>query len=175
MAKAKEQEDMRMKPFQFWSASMKILGKSKLGSIYSTKNLRRIYAWGQNPAYTASYERCPLERLRLHLEELSLFGREDIARWAIGYLGRALDEEADELPFPATPAIPSSTDCVKGYVDTMAEVGDIAREMSEAMKDGEIEAEEAVRIRKEVEEAEKALTELKRLLAGLINRPPRQM
>jgi len=84
----------RFESWQFWSATKKLLGESRLMMILGRRNGRTIRMYSADPKYTV--ERCldPLQHLHAIFSELNLFGRGDVAGLAIKYLQTAVDDQA---------------------------------------------------------------------------------
>lgn len=95
----------RFESWQFWSATKKLLGESRLMMILGRRNGRTIRMYSANPKFTIERCRDPLQHLHIIFSELNLFGRGDVARLAIKYLETAVDDE--ELPDHVADLLPT--------------------------------------------------------------------
>ncbi len=88
----------RLETWQLWHAMKNHLGESFLIKVLGRRNGRTIRLYSQDPHFTEDRCKDPLQALRIIFQELSDYGRADVARKAIAYLKTALPGEDSLLP-----------------------------------------------------------------------------
>ena len=66
------------KTWQFYSASIRILGMETLTGLYK-RSIRQIQRWSADPRTTESHQNNPVDRIEVLLEKLMELGRDDVA------------------------------------------------------------------------------------------------
>lgn len=92
--KSMSKELAKMQPWQVFQAARKYLGAEVVARIFN-REIRSAHSWAQDPAYTQSRCRSPLELLYTLFERMDAIGLGYAARAAIRYLESAVDQTAE--------------------------------------------------------------------------------
>ena len=127
-----------MESWQIFHVARKELGDSVLCKIFSPRKARAIRGWAQDPTFTSTQTRNPIDRIIILLRELDHCGRGRYARAAIDIMAAPLGGHFEYLP-----GAKSDRGSVDGELtDAAIALGELATTCRCALADGKLDDEE---------------------------------